>query len=94
MILVFSCLTKKMQYLKLHFSYYDLMTMNNVLSHHTIDTDKMIQGILFSNDCLNFLGGRGCSDGGGSVGSHWGSSFGGRGGIILIFHSRFTYNQK
>ena len=70
MILVFSCLTKKMQYSKLCFSYYDLMTMNNVLSHHTIDTDKMIQGILFSNDCLNFLGGRGCSDGDGSVGSH------------------------
>ena len=59
-----------MQYSKLCFSYYDLMTMNNVISHHTIDTDKMIQGILFSNDCLNFLGGRGCSDGGGSVESH------------------------
>ena len=68
MILVFSCLTKTMQYSKLCLSY--LMTMNNVLSHHTIDNDKIIQGILFSNDCLNFLGGRGCSDGGGSVGSH------------------------
>ena len=55
------------------------MTMNSVLSHHTIDTDKMIQGILFSNDCLNFLGDRGCSDGG---------------GIILIFRSRFTYNSR
>ena len=93
MILVFSCLTKKMQYLKVYFSYYDLMTMNNVLSHHsTTDTLKMIQGILFSNVCLNFLGGEGCGDGNGSVG------FGGCGDggsyIILIFNIDFYHVTK